>query len=287
MDTPKTHSGLSPSSFSLFQACPRKYYHYKVAKTPIDSDVSENTESLDVGKCFHKILENTRHNLNGLTYAIVVRETIDHSLNPDIHAPLIFAMLSQYKKVHEKSGLKVLACEHEIETPRFYGIVDVVLSEGKKFWIGDMKTAASFYQSLIPTLPRHPQLNLYAAHIEEIADALDLSPKNFAGCRYLLTTKSKLIQKAKETTAEYIGRLSKSVKSFDFIIPREMLDPAKVVTAHSLAADYVYNHTRDLDYQPNYGNCMAYNRPCNYYSQCHGKQVTSLYNSLDFISSED
>ena len=67
-DEKKTITGLSPSSFSEYSACNRKWFLRKVARVPIDPDASEDYSAFNIGKAFHKALEDTGHNLAGFTH---------------------------------------------------------------------------------------------------------------------------------------------------------------------------------------------------------------------------
>jgi hypothetical protein len=278
--------GLSPSSFALYMGCQRKYYHKKVAKTEIDSDASEDMEAFQVGKAFHKLLEDTKHTLSGLTVGQIRLTTASFGLDDNTHAPLLFAMLRRYKECHEKAGLKAIAFEVPVETPDFFGIVDVILRDAQGgWWIGDMKTSASFSPMLVPTLPRHPQLNLYAAHDYLIAQNLEIKIENYKGCRYRLTTKSKLIRKKEETFKDYSDRIYKAVKSFDFLIPKDLMKPGVIEAAH-WSARYEIDKVGDeiKRYTPNYGNCTMYHRPCEFWSQCHGSRYSDMQN-LEVVTS--
>lgn len=280
----RIHDGLSPSSLGLFQGCARKYYNKKIAKLPIDSDASEDSEAFQVGKAFHKCLEDTRHDLDGFTLKACIETCDGFGLSPDYHAPMVFAMLGAYKSVHKKAGLKVLACEMVVDTPAFYGIVDVILEDAAGWWIGDMKTAAQFSKSLIPTLPKHQQLNLYAEHYPIIADVLGLDPYGYRGCRYRLTTKSKLTRRAGEDVASFISRLGNSVSSYDFIIPHALMAPAVAYRTHHVAKTFIDLHKDEADYVPNFGNCMSYFKPCEFWSRCHGQTFTST--DLEVVTSD-
>lgn len=275
MSDPRPHRGLSPSSLALFIGCNRKYFYKKVAKFKPDPDVEDDQEALQVGSAYHKILEDTRHKLDGLAYATVesVVKTFD-LLNPNHHGPMIFAMLGKYKATHAKSGLKVLACEHVIETNAFYGIVDVVLENEDGWWIGDMKTSANYSPSLIPTLPRHPQLNLYAAHYKEIAQALAIDPDRYRGCRYLLATKTKIRRRDDETVGSFIKRCSDGVRCMDIIVPKEIMDTTGAVMLHTAAFDFIQRFKAPTDYPQNFGNCMSYFRPCEFFSRCHASMFS-------------
>lgn len=276
LQKPLPHKGLSPSSLALYMGCQRKYYYKKLANFPPDADAEEDYEAFEVGKAFHKVLEDTKHDLTGISYAAVLKTVKSFKVaDPDATAPMIFAMLGRYRDMHQKAGLKAVLCEAAIETDDFYGIVDVVLADSDgKWWIGDMKTAANFTQALIPTLPMHPQLNLYAQHYELVAFAAKVDPAKYQGCRYRLTTKSKLMRKATEEIGAYIGRISSAVKSIDFKIPKELMAPGEIAALHKQVKDYIDIHKKSLlpkHFPQNFGNCTQYFRACDYWSRCHGK----------------
>lgn len=282
----KEHSGLSPSSLTLFQSCARKYYLSKIVKTPIDKDASRDSDATNIGKAFHKVLEDTKHEVEGLKY-VKIQETVKSFDLDDSYSPMIFAMLKKYSVVHRKSGLKAIACEIEIETVSFYGFIDVILQDSHGgWWIGDMKTASSYTPNLIPTLPSHPQLNLYAKHVNYISQLLGIDEGKYLGCRYLLTTKSKLVPKKDETLQNYINRLTGAIKSIDFIVSKELMNPELIVATH----DKVFNALQEMpyndEYLPNYGSCLDYHRPCEYWSKCHGKTFSEM-GSLHYIDGEE
>ncbi len=268
------HRGLSPSSLTLFTACQRRYFYKKIVKYPIDSDCPEDYEAFSIGKAFHQALEDTMHNLEGYTLASLVNVCKSHNVE-DNKAPMIFAMLSAYKEMHKKVGLPVIACEKIIETDSFYGIVDVVLGTPEAFYLGDMKTASFYGPDLIPTLLMHPQLNLYAAHVEQLADSLDLDVKNYQGCHYRVVTKSKLVQKTEEKTEDYIKRMRKGIKCADIFLPKEKMNPTSILKVHADALSHMQMFGPDESaYCQNFGNCMSYYRPCEFYSRCHGALFT-------------
>lgn len=275
---PRIHQGLSPSSMALFLACQRKYYLKKIAKLPADDDASEDTESFRVGKAFHKVLENRWHDLIGLRLTEVVDVVKSFDLDPDHHGPLIFAMLASYKKVHEKAGLIAVACEQVIDTPEFYGFVDVILQGPLGWWIGDMKTASQYSQHLMPTLPTHPQLSLYAMHVPEIAQAIGLDPALYLGCRYRQTTKSKASKRTSESPTQFAARLMEggSIASYDYVIPKEVMSLEGVWFTHKHARGLATSGKEDWQFLPNYGNCLSYFRPCEMWSRCHGKRFSDL-----------
>lgn len=285
MSDHKQHKGLSPSSLALYTGCQRKYFHSKIAKTPKDSDAQEEVESLQVGKAFHRVLELAKHELDGYSLEDISKVVLEHDLTREVHLPLIFAMLSSYKSMHKNAGLKAIAFEIPLETDVFFGIVDVVLQDQKGGWfLGDMKTAASFSQNLIPTLPRHPQLNLYAAYKDELAKSLDLDSEKYLGCRYRLTTKSKMARKDGEEFMPYVNRMLKTIKSFDFILAKDLMNPQIMKYIHERTFTEIQELQRFVEngkldnprFSQNYGNCMAYFRSCEFWSNCHGKNFSDM-----------
>ncbi len=284
-DAPKAHKGLSPSSLALYQACPRKYKLKKIDKIANDSDYVEDTAIFAIGKAFHKVCEDSMHDLTKISVDEIKGIVELYQLQVDEWYPMIKVMLDQYHKVHVKSGLEVIACEQEIETEFFYGIVDVVLKGPEGWWIGDLKTAGSFSPTQVPGLLSHPQLNLYAAHSPFLARNLGLDIKEFKGCRYRVTTKSKLQRKVLELEPDYMARLAKSITSQDFVLPVEQMIHRQVYAAHKQAFAEISKGDKG-SYPPNYANCFAYFRPCELWSNCHGR-LCSETGSIKVISNGD
>lgn len=264
---------LSPSSFGEFSACQRKYFYRKVLKLPNDPDYEEDNEAFKVGKAFHKVLEVRKHELSGLPLKEVAEAAISEGVEDADTWYMLYAMLQAYHHVFKKVGLTVAAVELEIGSPTFMGFVDVVLKDDNgNWWIGDMKTVGTWSDSTLQTLPSHPQLNLYSAHYDLIAHACELKPSNFQGVAYLATTKSRLKKKAKETVEEYIDRLKESVRSIWVFISKDKLLVKEVTESHAAAVSHISANLaeeREVFYSRNFGNCMAYFRPCQFYSKCH------------------
>jgi hypothetical protein len=274
----KDKPGLSPSSLQLFQSCSRKYYLKKVAKVDIDPDQKEDTEALNIGKAFHKVLEDTKHDVTGIKYAQVEKTAKGYDLDPEFHAPMIFAMLGAYKKVHDKAALRAIACEVEVETETFYGFVDAIFHDfSGKWWIADIKTAASYTPGLVPSLPKHQQLNLYAAHADVIAKMLGLEMADYGGIRYRVTTKSRIGRKAGEQLKDFIERLSKSVQSYDVVIPKEIMSPSDALEVH-LDAFARVKSKEENNFPRNYTSCYLFYRPCEFWSRCHGRKYSDELN---------
>lgn len=278
-DKPKQHSGLSYSSFTEYQGCNRKWFLRRVLKLPIDTDASEDTEAFNVGKAFHKCLEDTKHNLTGFTLQACADVCVEFGLEDPDTAAMIYAMLSKYKKVHEKSGLKVVSCETTIESPVFYGVIDAVLyEEGVGFWICDIKTAGSWTKSNINAAASHTQLNIYAKYADLVAYAVGMKDAPFLGCRLRTTVKSRIGRKANEEISSYIKRMAEGIASYDISIPVGVMPVDKINKVHAAAAARVLSaKAEDEDnYPPNFNNCMSYFKPCEHYSKCHGRNFSEI-----------
>jgi hypothetical protein len=274
----KEARGLSYSSYSEYTACPRKYFYRKVAKFPIDSDASEDTEAFMIGKTFHKCLEDTKHDLTGYTFQQCVSVGAEFGVEDEDTLLMIFAMLSKYKLVHEKTKLKLVACEATVGTPTFYGVIDAVMYDENKegFWIVDLKTAGSWSENTLITASSHTQLNIYSRYADEVAAAVGLKDRVFLGCRLRVTTKSRLVKKKTESSSEYLARMSAGIRSLDIVIPRETMPVDRISKMHEEAADTILKATvaDESKFSCNFGNCFMYYKPCNYYSRCHGVNYT-------------
>jgi hypothetical protein len=274
---------LSPSSFSEFQACNRKYYYRKIKKLPFDSDYEDDQTVFNVGKAFHKACEDSLHDVSKVSRDHLYGILQLYELDVQEWYPMIKVMLDTYGVVHSQSKLEVVACEHEVESPFFYGIVDVILQDSKGWWIGDLKTASSFVTSQLPTLLSHPQLNLYAAHAPTIAKRLDLDVSKFKGCRYRVTTKSKVQRKPLELEESYMKRLQGSIRAFDVVLPIERMIHRRVYESYKSAFIEIQKGEQG-SYPQNFSNCFAYYRPCPYWSQCNGREFSQT-GGLEVLSS--
>lgn len=269
--------GLSYSSFTEYSACSRKWFIRKVLKLPIDTDADASTEAFDVGKAFHKCLEDTKHDLKGFTFQQCADACRSFNVEDPDTIAMVYAMLSKYKKLHESTNLKVVGCEVVVDVPGFYGITDVVMQNDAGLWIVDLKTASTFQQSTLKTITSHPQLLLYARHFDEIAYAVGLKDIPFAGVRLRTTTKSKLQRKSDEVTADYIARMAKSIKSSDIVVPAKYLGNMDAVFQLHQRANEITAKAKPEDiekFPPNFGHCFSYFRPCEHYSKCHNYNYT-------------
>lgn len=269
---------LSYSSANLIMNCPRKYYHYKIAKTPIDPDADKDTQAFKIGKAFHRVLELSSHDLGLNLKPFLDQAFEEEQLVFEVDAPLILAMLKRYRELQAVVPLKLLSAEMEVSDKKFIGYIDAVMqSDDESWWIVDLKTASTFMQTTAARLTTDFQLNLYAYMMPTIAKVLELDPTKFGGCRYRVTTKSKLKRGVSEAFKDYSNRIYANVKSFDIPIP---VSEMNIQDARSLFADLHKLKTgwikRGLLPKKNYSYCETYFKPCEYYSQCHSKTYTEL-----------
>lgn len=280
---------LSYSSLGVLQTCEQKYWHYKVNKTPNDSDFEES-DALAIGKAFHQVLEKTNHRE-------VINKDVDEALMehavPKINKLLIVAMAMKAVEINKASGLEVVHCELELSHGDYVGYIDAIGKDAfGNWWIIDIKSAGNYDQKILPRLPFDLQLNLYAYFKNHIAGALKLDPDKFAGCKYRQITKSKATQKKGETDAEYVQRLitlapdrynpsgpwKAPVEVRDFTIPAFTMNPrmAWEVIQENLIRAKELNAGESP--KKNFKACMDFFKPCQYFSQCHKHTHTDGYN---------
>lgn len=270
---------LSYSSANLLVNCEKRYWHYKVNKTPNDPDYEETYTAINVGKAFHHVLEHTKH--TGKDLGKYLKEACEKYEVQDDMA-LLHAMLLRYLEIHKDSGLTCFFTEIEIKTPTFLGFVDVGFKDEEGNWfIADLKTAARIDNHLKPKLIKDTQLNLYAGFKEHIAEQYNLNPEKFKGVRYRVTSKPSLKRQKSESYVDYVARLKDRVESLDIFIPVELLKPKEVYEEHKrLQKRSVALKKGTVKPTCNYTYCFSYFRPCPYYSHCYGMTVTEANERL-------
>lgn len=264
---------LSYSSANLLRNCEKKYEYYKIKEIPKDSDSNRDNSHFDIGTSFHYILEESMHKKPSN-----IGQLLEHCVQviglKESDAGLVHAMVLQYLRLRAKSDFEAVAVEYKIQNDFILGFVDLIEARPNGDWyISDLKTAATFYESKISELSKDRQLNLYASFKDEIAEVFNLDPEKFKGVRYLVTTKSKAKQRAKESYEEYVMRIveGKNVKSFAITIPHELMDIEGTLKEHRELFQKSLNlRNGQAEASRNFTYCQAYFRPCEYFSQCHG-----------------
>jgi len=281
---PKTKSidrRLSYSSGNLLLNCEQRYWHHKVGNTPHDADHEDNVESLNVGKAFHAVLEDTMHTETKETHKLVISYCKEYEVPGKIL--MVHAMVRRYLAMHAMSGLKCILCETPLsynhpthKTDVFTGYIDAILVDPytKVWWVTDLKTAARWDEKKVALLPQDPQLNLYSHFAVMMASVMDLDPAKFGGIRYRVTTKATIKQSAREGDADYYQRLFDRIQSLDVVIPKHLMDSQGVWDRHMELWHKAEDLRAGVAPQRNYQNCMNYMRPCPWFSQCHGELFT-------------
>lgn len=283
---------LSYSSFSTFMSCKRKFAYYKIFNYARDLDNEDDALNLRVGKAFHLLLEKSRHLQDPLNLEEVSEVCFDYELDEDMEA-MVLAMLRSYRTLRAKTTLTPFAYEVEVNTPDFRGFIDVVYTDvDGGWWIGDMKTGASYSIFLNASLNLNWQLNLYAQHKEEVAALVGLDVKKFKGCVYTLVVKSRIKRKPNEDFDSYADRMTKSIVTYEIPIPKDELDPKEIWTQFKTALVQARSLAKMSDKlclktaSPNYNACSSYYKPCEYWSRCYGKNYTEL-KERTVLTSED
>lgn len=248
---------LSYSSGKTVMSCQQKYFFHKISKVAKDSDYDEG-DAMNLGKAFHKVLENTLHTSysDKLIIAAMEEFKVDR-----FSRPLITAMLDNYTKLHNVSGLKVVKCEFQILTPEYNGFVDFIAQDTHGFWIGDNKTASAYKEDIIKRLHLDEQVNLYSYFAEEIKHALELKGP-FLGFRYRQSIKSR---------AGTPAGLAKGTPTYDFSIPAHILNPRAAWSAHLERHQIALELHNGIAPKRNLNECMSYFRPCEFWSSCYGR----------------
>ena len=286
----KPDTRLSYSSATLLKNCSMKYYHHKVANTARDPDAEQNYDAFNVGKAFHFVMEENNHSEDKLDELLTAA---CKAFEVEEHEGMLKAMLLRYLQVHKKSGLRAIMCELSLSTPLFIGFIDVILIDDKtqEWWIADLKTAARYSPVTAAKLAQDTQLNLYCSFAQEIAETagLGLDFKKFMGARYRVTTKSALKRKITESFREHVLRTAKNVKSYDVIVPKEIMDPQGFFAEHKkLHAKTLRLRKGTLKPEMNRSYCDSFFKPCEFWSQCHGgKTYTECSTLLKAITTDN
>jgi len=278
---------LSYSSGTLIGNCEAKYVHYKVKKTKIDIDADNSTEAFNIGKSFHGVLEDTLHETIEAEALTKLVEDKCKKYECEGKEALIEAMCRKYYQLNELTALQAIHCEYEIKTDVFIGYIDVVMKDKMgNWWIVDLKTAARISPLLLSKLKRDTQLNLYGSYFQMVAKDLKLDPSKFAGMRYRVTTKAKLIRKSSETYEGYVQRQMKNIKSYDIAIPRndKIMDIAR--KKHQVSWQRSVELFDGEEPKQNMTYCDSFFRPCEYWSQCYGETFTKCAKRLVMMDAD-
>ena len=295
---------LSYSAADEIVSCEQKWVFKKVLKVEVDPDANVDTLAFRFGKAFHWIHEVCEHEIayfDDKADELIKKACEDFQLNED-SACYLMSTVTASLTLWRKTGLRVIKCEIEIKDEKFIGYVDfvAVCPNSGKWWIGDLKTT-SMTSNISARLTRDPQLSLYSARKQQIADMLNLDVALFQGALYRETVKPKIVVATikapkkklkkgevapietmetaarKETPREFLARCMADTQMY--------IVPAADIVDHQLMVHNIL-HDRAMALQAggtpirNYKNCMAYNKKCDYFSRCYGRLGSDIDNYM-------
>jgi hypothetical protein len=294
---------LSYSAADEIVSCEQKWVFKKVLKVEVDPDANVDTLAFRFGKAFHWLHEVTEHEIGYFedkADELVAKACVDFQLNED-SACYLMSTVTASLTLWRKTGLRVIKCEIEIKDEKFVGYVDfvAVCPNSGKWWIGDLKTT-SMTSNISARLTRDPQLSLYSARRQQIADMLNIDVNLFQGALYRETVKPKIViamikapkkklkkgevsvettevHDRKETPREFTSRCMADTQMY--IIP-----VADIVDHQLMVHDILHDRAMALQAGGtpirNYKNCMAYNKKCDYFSRCYGRLGSDIDNYM-------
>lgn len=298
---------LSYSGAETLNTCERKFCYKYLARLDIDADYVKK-DYFSIGNAFHKVLELTGHDpakFSQINFQGIVKS---YNLDPHEDGGRIAAMLRRYWVLHKAIPLAVVGTETKFEGTYTNGVIDATMVESGgltdeeanrmglanvkgAWWIVDLKTAGKEDSSLPSRLQNDPQLNLYAAFRNVVAEKFNLDSNLFAGVRYRESFKPGQKVKAGESFSDWTTRCSAGTSCREIVIPASRMDlkysfdnfHKSVARAHELQQEFI-NEKRFVG-RCNFKNCLAYGSPCEWYSKCYGRsyteaQHTTLINSV-------
>ena len=272
---------LSYSAADKILSCEQKWVYEKVLKLEIDPDASSDTLPFRFGKAYHSIHEWCEHELGyyqDKQAEYLARALEEQSLVPEEHACYLHSCVTSSLTLWQKTGLRVIKSEIQIQDEKFIGYVDFVAicPTTRNWWIGDLKTT-SMTNNISARLIRDPQLSLYAARRDQIATMLGLDVNLFQGALYRETIKPKLVLKANEKPDSFAKRAMADSQIYVIPFAKMSTDQLKVHEVLHARAEALQAGGMPIR---NYKNCMAYNRRCEYWSRCYGALGSDLAQSM-------
>lgn len=286
---------LSHSSSILINKCEQKYSHYKIEKTERDFPF-DSSRALIIGKVVHETAEELMHlppNNISVLEATVTKNLMryrDQDAAATSYYPIIFAMVKEYLSFHKKSGVRVVACEYEINDPinGYLGYIDIILAdEDDNFYIADLKTKSRFsLEREGAALYRNQQLHMYGNYHQEIAKKYGL--KDFLGYLYRVV-KTPLIRKKKgESNSEFLERLNTAIKIEEVFIPHKQETIDEVLASFKSAQQKRKELESGRKPTKNFNECLdMYGGTCPWFSKCYGKTHKELTGEVMYRTSDE
>lgn len=270
------------SKFDTLDRCEREYAHRYILKTPKDPDYID-PNYFKFGRAFHQILEDTNHDQSKFTPGILEKYSTLNELDPIFDKAKLLKCLESYYKFHKTSGITPVKLELTFSNGIFGGIIDTLaITEDKKWWILDHKTAAVLDPFLPYLIKNNPQLSFYASFSEEIKakvnEQLGIKLNEFGGFIYRETKKPSERKTKKDVDFEsFYGRLEPVETRENKIIASE-IDVDKISSLlyrkKNKCEDVINIVTeKGVDHvSSNIRNCIhpVFKSVCKYFNTCHG-----------------
>jgi len=277
---------ISYSGQSLMKACEKRFFLEKVAKASPDADYADDFTALQFGTAFHYVLEHSKHD-HKLFSEELLNKAMKEAGFDDFAREIkfkVYACLTSYYKLRKASGLTLVASEYKVGDDDIVGYADAILTDSNQSWsILDNKTSGWVQPEMFPRLTRDPQLNLYAAYAADMAKTHGLDLEKFTGIRYNVVQKPKHVVKKDESMKDYCTRSNPAC--YEVFIPKEQLVPSDAVHLIKSALAKAKLLTEETA-EPNYSNCLQYNRPCPFWSRCYGVTYSDSQKNLKVFDQE-
>jgi PD-(D/E)XK nuclease superfamily len=263
---------LSYSGGNLAMKCHRKWYLKYVLKVSVDADSQDDALALREGKAMHTVLEYSYRDASNYKEEYLITAARENNLD-DASLYKVYACLYSYYRLHAPSGLRVAGTEVEVGDETYVGYIDsIMVDKNGYWWMEDTKSSGMVMETIFSRLEEDQQLNLYAFYAPQVAEKLKLSLHKFAGARYRVVQKPRIVPRVNEPLKDFARRAD--AKAYDVEIPVTAMNPAKAYQLHMQLRGSLLNLTEETAC-PNRQSCIDYNRPCEYWSHCHkGKTFT-------------
>lgn len=259
----------SHSRLNCAQACSFKFSQKYLLDTKPDIDWSP-AHSLRVGSAFHKVMELCQDNPLSYRSAYLQQACDENGLGYDVEGAKIACMVREW--FSHALDYKCVANELHIEANDMQMYIDAIYIKQDKWLIIDRKTATIFDKNINKKLATNQQCCIYVNNKNDIAEKLNLDPAAFGGFGYFEVKKPMHKYKAGETFDQFTQRCKSDYRE-------------TILTNAELKVDFVMDNVKKIIASAslitpenacrNYGACMLYNSPCEYWSLCHDELFSS------------
>jgi len=281
---------FSYSASNVLKSCERMYAFRYTLGVEKDADIDDDAAALRFGKAFHSVCELTNHDVRKFNTSMLTKAAFDNCLNTE-DTTKVYACLKSYFDLHSKSKLECVGIELEIGDENLVGYIDAVMADRNgNFWIVDLKTSGLVVDTLFARLHKDVQLNLYAAHVEQVVAKINatadrkLDLAKFQGCRYRVVAKPRTVPKTGESFEAYATRAAP--EAYDVYIPIDKMDPESALREIRELQTKAKAITLDNS-RCNRANCVQWQRPCDFFSQCHGATFTECKESAKVFTTKN